>query len=159
MKTVTASQRQLALGKYGVWGLCIVLLVASLGFFSYQSSRPVFEAYYQNPGNELLSQRLPDGSTLQLAPNSAIHLRFYERVRRADLHQGEVVFVIDPKPVPLRLEAGNVRVLAHEGELKLRQASDAVEVQVLAGTAQTQKGRWWPDRQQLGAGQQVRWFD
>lgn len=159
MKTVLTQNRWVSQGKQGAWVLCAVLVIAVLGVFSYQSSRPIFEAYYQNSSDQPILQRLPDGTELQLAPNSAVHLRFYERVRRAAVQQGEVVFVMDAQPVPLRVEAGKVQVTATEGALKLNQGTEATEVQVVEGTVQTQKGWWWPDRQELQAGQHVRWFD
>ena len=135
-----------------------LVVIATLGFYSYQTSRPVFEAHYQNQGDQLLHKTLPDGSQLKLGPSSSIRLKFYDRVRTAELQEGEVMIrVAAEQTAPLQLQAGALRVMASEGQLLVRQEPALTQVQVLAGSVQTVMGRWWPDRQDLNAGQQLQW--
>lgn len=153
----SAPQRTAGKG-HGLLMAVTLVVIAILGFYSYQASRPVFEAHYHNQGDQQLHKTLPDGTQIKLAPSSSIRLKFYDRVRMAELQAGEVMIRLGAdQAAPLQLAAGALRVQASEGQLLVRQAPTLTQIQVLAGSAQTLMGRWWPDRQDLQAGQQLQW--
>lgn len=82
---------------------------------------------------------LPDGSVVQLNTDSAVEIRFEERVRRVQLSRGEAHFTVARDAArPFVVSAGdvNVRVLGTVFNVRLR--SEAVDVLVTEGKVRVQ---------------------
>lgn len=144
--------------RYGFGIAAGVLMLVILGFYSYQSARPTFAAHYHTKGSPTVKKTLPDGSWLKVESNSAVELRFYERIRKAELVAGSALFSIQPdRQRPFYLRLGGVKVSIPEGRVLVRHTTEIVEVVVVEGVAQVQVGRWWPEQHTVESGQQFRW--
>ncbi len=157
MKTFSIPNRWISLGKHGILSFLFLISISVLGFYSYSFSQPIFKAHYHNQTDQIIKKILPDGSSLELEPSSAIRLTFYERSRLAELQTGRVAFELTEQPIPLKVSVGDLRLEIATGQVLLQQQEEGGVVQVLKGQVQAIVGKWWPDRHELQAGQSLNW--
>ena len=83
---------------------------------------------------ELRSTVLEDGTRLQLAPESAVDLRFADGVREVHLIKGEAFLEVDRNPaVPFRVVAGDTVTTVLGTAFEVRHRSDAERIVVRHG--------------------------
>lgn len=103
--------------------------------------------------------RLSDGSTMALAPETAVAIRYSEHERALDLQGGEAYFSVAPnKQRPFVVSAGGVRVRAVGTAFNVRRANDRVVVTVAEGTVDVYpQGKSSDAAVRVSAGSQVKW--
>lgn len=104
---------------------------------------------------------LADGSTLQLAPQSAVDIAFSSGERRIRLLQGEAYFEVMPDPArPFRVDSGNVRTTVFGTGFDVQLQDDGAEVAVRHGLVRVDYlAAAQPVSVQLHAGDWVRFAD
>lgn len=144
---------------YGFGVVVGVFVLGILGFYSYQSAQPRFTASYYTQKAQTVQKVLPDGSWLRVENESAVQLTFFERVRKAELLEGQALFSIQAdRQRPFYLRLGTLEVLVLEGVVVLQRDVNQLEVEVVKGVVDVQIGRWWPKRYQVTSGQQLKWL-
>lgn len=92
---------------------------------------PARWADYRTDVAQVRSWTLEDGSTVQLAPHTALDVRFSDGERRLRLHQGEAWFKVAPNPArPFIVEAagGDVRALGTAFDVQVLEDGASVTV-------------------------------
>lgn len=113
-------------------------------------------ADYTTGTAELRAVTLPDGSTVRLAPESAIALAFRPERREVELMRGEALFAVVPDAArPFRVAAGEVRATVLGTEFAVRRRGGASEVAVKHGSVQVDRRDGTPIASRLRAGQWV----
>jgi len=135
----------LAAACFGAWALCAVIFLA-----------PSLRADYSTATAQTKSVQLEDGSSLTLAPQTAINVVFNDAIRKVTLIKGEVFFDVAHdanKPFEVDSNSATVRVLGTAFDVA--QSEAGLKVEVREGTVGvTTAGQ--PHR--LPAGQRL-WID
>jgi transmembrane sensor len=129
----------------------VALLLVGLGLLRYQFGDPflLWRADHLTGPGEIARVTLPDGSEVELGPDSAIALAYGDRERIVRLLQGEVFFQALPRAGaearPFVVEAGEGRVTALGTKFQVDAAArgtavTAVEHDIVVSAARAQRG-------------------
>lgn len=98
LRKVASPRRTATRRAMGIGALVGLALLAAGGARFWLGDPWLFAAAdYRTAPGELRSVQLPDGSTVELGPSSAIALDFSDRERRVRLLAGEVFFAVSPR--------------------------------------------------------------
>lgn len=114
-------------------------LVLGIGFASWFAiENAVSDSFTQDlstPVGTMVSRTLPDGSTIELGPRSAVRVRLTHDRRNIFIDQGEAFFQVAKHPHrPFVVQAGDVRVVAIGTAFNVRKTDERVVVTVNEGT-------------------------
>lgn len=142
-------------------GAAIVAIAACLAFVLLPSALLHFQADYTTGTAEMRSLTLDDGSTVALAPNTAIAIAYDDRERRIDLLAGEAFFSVGhDRDRPFRVWTGRVRTTDIGTAFSVRRDDGGAMVAVQQGRVRVDDGAASPPvSESLTEGQtvQVSW--
>jgi transmembrane sensor len=145
--------RRLAVHRIGI-ATAAAALAACLVLLLFPSLLLRLQADHVTAAAELRRVALEDGSAVQLAPSSAIAVRYTATGRRVSLVAGEAFFEVTANPDrPFLVAAGGIETKVIGTAFDVRVAPDAVTVAVAAGSVGVRDGRQLDT--QLGAGDRV----
>ena len=110
----------------------MVVMVCSLLWFD--ARQPVYQQTFTTARGQNFSQKLPDGSTIELDTDSRLQVTLYQNRREAVLLQGQAMFHISKnpeRPFHVLTEAAQITVLGTE--FAVRNISGQVSVAVQEG--------------------------
>lgn len=126
-------QRRAAPARHRRWLVPVSVALALLGAWTMLPMIALtLEADQMTGTAEVRNVRLPDGSTVTLAPDSAIKLAFTQRERRVQLLKGEAFFDVASQPDrPFKVAARSVEasVVGTRFDVELKDRAVAVEVE------------------------------
>ncbi|GAB4066754.1 FecR family protein [Ancylobacter sonchi] len=135
LRTVLTPPRQASAARKAVRiGALVGLLVLAAGVARFQFGDPwlMLAADYRTAPGELRTISLPDGSTVELGPSSAIALAYGEDERRVRLLVGEAFFTVAPRAGaesrPFVAEAAGGTTTALGTRFVIEESGDAADV-------------------------------
>ena len=139
-------------------GLGVAALAACLAFVLLPSAMPHLRADHITGSAEMRTVTLDDGSTVVLAPDSAITIAYDGRERRVDLLAGEAFFVVaHGQDRPFRVWTGPVRTTDIGTAFAVRRDEMGAQVAVQQGSVRVDDDTVSPPiSQNLREGQSVR---
>lgn len=139
-------------------GFGVAALAACLAFVLLPSAMLHLRADHVTGTAEMRTLALDDGSTVALAPDTAIAIAYDDRERRIDLLAGEAFFIVGHDQTrPFRVWTGQVRTTDIGTAFSVRRAEDGVMVAVQQGSVRVDDGAASPPVfESLTEGQSVR---
>jgi transmembrane sensor len=122
----------------------LVLVMGFFSLFGYQSWRnwqaqPVMQLAQESHIGQIISQQLPDGSTLTLSPNSALEVSYYRHQRIITLKHGEAIFEVSKDPQrPFIVNADSARITVLGTRFLVNRLDERVLVAVDHGHVQVE---------------------
>lgn len=146
-------------GRRGRWAVGSALaLAACLGLLFLQPLLLRLQADFTTSTAEIRIERLEDGSTLTLAPESAVRIAYTGLERRIELLSGEAFFeVSDPKGRPFRVIANGIETTDLGTTFSVRRINDGTAIAVASGSVRVDyRASAKPISEVLEAGQAIR---
>ncbi|GHC56149.1 hypothetical protein GCM10010096_31220 [Alcaligenes pakistanensis] len=126
-------------------GLLAGLLVLALGltvFFSWPER--VLRQDHLVSGTQMLEQRFPDGSVLQLSPDSEIDVREYDDRLNVQLLRGQVLLLLsDPTQKNVTVFTSFAQARSNKGQFTAFLDSNQMKFVVDTGSVEVSSGTWW----------------
>ncbi|MCB4767890.1 FecR family protein [Ancylobacter sp. Lp-2] len=164
LRTVLTPPRQASAARKAVRiGALVGLLVLAAGAARFQFGDPwlMLAADYRTAPGELRTISLPDGSTVELGPSSAIALAYGEDERRVRLLVGEAFFTVAPRAGdesrPFVAEAAGGTTTALGTKFVIEESGDAADVLAVEHQVEVASGAATRDGVVLSPGQEVRY--
>ncbi len=134
-------------GRVAIAALALSIVVAVAGVFYYLHPNPITDterrASLINPssGPLVTTSRLPDGSSVELAPRTTVEVAYSATERLLDMQGGEANFTVAPnKTRPFIVRVNDLQVRAVGTQFDIRQAGARVVVQVIEGKIDISRG-------------------
>jgi transmembrane sensor len=148
-------RRRIAYGLGAAFGIGAVAAVTG---FNLPSGAPQYEMALATRRGERRSEKLPDGSFLDLNGDTVAQVRFYPDRRTVALRAGEILCRVAPdraRPFTVDMDSGTVRAVGTC--FNVRHEPGSVEVAVEEGEVEVRSGPWWhPRTTRLTAGYEAR---
>jgi transmembrane sensor len=153
--SMSASRRRMA---YGFGAAVGIGAVAAMSGGHLLNGTPQYELTIATRRGERRSEKLPDGSFLDVNGDTTAQVRFYAERRTVVLQAGEIVCRVAPdgaRPFTVAMETGSVRAVGTC--FNVRHGPGNVQVAVEEGEVDVRSGPWWhPSTTRLTAGYEVR---
>jgi transmembrane sensor len=152
---MSVSRRHIAYGLGAAFGIGAVAAVTG---FTLLSSAPQYEMTFATRRGERRSEKLPDGSFLDVNGDTTAQVRFYPDRRTIVLRAGEILCRVAPdraRPFTVDMDTGTVRAVGTCFNVRHEQGSAQVAVE--EGEVEVRTGPWWHHRTtRLTAGYEAR---
>jgi transmembrane sensor len=136
--TASRTEKWRALFTRQKWTLAASTVIA-IGFTSWfivhNANSEAFALDFSTPVGAMTRRTLPDGSTVELGPRSAVRVRLTHDRRNIFIDEGEAFFQVAKHPHrPFIVQAGAVRVVAIGTAFNVRKTDERIVVTINEGT-------------------------
>lgn len=129
---------------YGLGAACGVGILAATAGYGLWHGAPDYDVAFATRRGERLSERLPDGTVLDLNGGTMARVRFYRDRRTVALAAGEILCRVAPdrtRPFAVDFETGSARAVGTC--FNVRREHDGSQVAVEEGEVEVSTGPWW----------------